>query len=221
MGLNVNAALPYGGVKMGTMKFAVTPGFELGGTLFKPEQLALLGSIIGENAKVELTTFKQLYVEMQEDRIDEVKEQLKTVGLEIYPAGFYSKSLITCNFCKGAEEAGLEMAKILNEAIAGLPAPSPLKIGYAGCALGTSEPLLKDIGVVKMRDTFDIFIGGEGKSLKPRLAVLFLTNVSSEKLVPIVLGLIQYFQSHGKKKEKFSKFIDRVSIDTIRNEIPL
>lgn len=31
---------------MRMMKFAVTPGFQTGGTLFKPEQLAFLGSII-------------------------------------------------------------------------------------------------------------------------------------------------------------------------------
>jgi hypothetical protein len=59
----------------------------------------------------------------------------------------YTKSLIDCNFCRGAEEAGLDVAKDLNGAIAGHEVPSPLKIGYAGCALGTSEPLLKDIGV--------------------------------------------------------------------------
>jgi precorrin-3B C17-methyltransferase len=49
-------------------KFAVSPGFQEGGSLFKPEQLAVLGSMAGDDAKIELTTFKQLYVEMEEDR---------------------------------------------------------------------------------------------------------------------------------------------------------
>ncbi|WP_240702921.1 hypothetical protein [Cohnella luojiensis] len=101
--------------------------------------------------------------------MDEVKQKLKDTGLEIHPSGFYSKSLIACNFCRGTEDAGLDIAKALGGAIAGHEVPSPLKIGYAGCALGTSEPLLKDIGVVKMRDTFDIYVGGEGKSLKATL----------------------------------------------------
>lgn len=86
---------------MAMRKFAVTPGFEVGGTLFKPEQLAVLGSIVGENARIELTTFKQLYVEMDEERIEEVEVQLKETGLQIHPAGFVSKSLITCNFAEG------------------------------------------------------------------------------------------------------------------------
>jgi NAD(P)H-nitrite reductase large subunit len=204
---------------MGKMKFAVTPGFEVGGTLFKTEQLALLGSILGEDARIELTTFKQLYVEMQEERITEVQQKLKGKGLEIYPTGFVTKSLITCNFCKGADEAGLEMAEKLNQAIAGLETPSPLKIGYAGCALGTSEPLLKDIGVVKMRESYDIYVGGEPKSIKPEFAVLFASDVPAEQLISLVKGLVLYFQANGKKREKFQRFIRRVSLETLREII--
>jgi precorrin-3B C17-methyltransferase len=204
---------------MQMMKFAVTPGFQTGGTLFKPEQLAVLGSIVGHDAKIELTTFKQLYVEMQEERMNEVKIELSRIGLEIYPTGFVTKSLITCNFCRGAEDAGLEMAEALNKAISGIDTPTPLKIGYAGCALGTSEPLLKDIGVVKMRDVFDIYIGGEAKSLKPTLAILFVSNVYADKLIPMVQKLIYHFQANGKKKEKFSKFINRITIEALRGAI--
>lgn len=204
---------------MAFTKFAVTPGFEVGGTIFKPEQLAVLGSIIGEDAKIEMTTFKQLYVEMDENRLEDIQKKLKQTGLEIHPAGFFTKSLITCNFCKGAEEAGLNIAKALDEAIAGHEVPSPLKIGYAGCALGTSEPLLKDIAVVKMRDSYDIYVGGEAKGLKPTFAQLFMSDVPKEQLIPIVRRLIMIFQENGKKKEKFVKFIDRLTMEALREKV--
>jgi hypothetical protein len=58
------------------------------------------------------------------------------------------------------------VAALLDRAIVGKEVPSPLKIGYAGCALGTSEPLLKDIAVVKMNDVYDIYVGGEAKGIK-------------------------------------------------------
>jgi len=204
---------------MGKKKFAVTPGFEVGGTIFRPEQLAVLGSIVGEDAKIEMTTFKQLYVEVLEEREEEIKEELKAVGLEIHPAGFYTKSLIACNFCRGAEDAGLDVAKKLDEVIAGHAVPNPLKIGYAGCALGTSEPLLKDIGIVKMKDTFDIYVGGESKGLKARLAQLFLSALTEEQLVTVVQKLIRFFQQNGKNKEKFSTFINRVSVEALREAV--
>ena len=200
-------------------KFAVTPGFEVGGTIFRPEQLAVLGSIVGEDSKIEMTTFKQLYVEVLEEREEEIKEKLKASGLEIHPAGFYTKSLITCNFCRGAEDAGLDVAKKLDEVIAGHAVPNPLKIGYAGCALGTSEPLLKDIGIVKMKDTFDIYVGGESKGLKAKLAQSFLSALTEEQLVTVVQKLIRFFQQNGKNKEKFSTFINRVSLEALREAV--
>ncbi|MFH0070879.1 nitrite reductase, partial [Peribacillus sp. NPDC056705] len=201
---------------MASQKFAVTPGFEVGGTLFRPDQLALLGTIVGEGALIEMTTFKQLYVEMDEAHIPAVQERLRAAGLQVHPAGFVSKSLITCNFCRGAEDSGLDVAALLDEAVTDHPVPNPLKIGYAGCALGTSEPLLKDIAVIKMRDTFDIYVGGEPRGLKAALAKPLHTALAPAQLAPIILRLIGIYQEQGKKKEKFSRFVERISLDQLR-----
>ena len=197
-------------------KFAVTPGFGVGGTIFRPEQLTLLGSIVGEEAKIEMTTFKQLYVAVPEEKLQEVQQQLQQAGYEIQPAGFYTKNLIACNFCRGAEEAGLDVAEALDQAIAGHPVPSPLKIGYAGCALGTSEPLLKDIAVVKMKDRFDLFVGGEAKGLKARLAQLLVSGLKAEQLIPAITTLITDFQQNGKKKESYARYTERMTMDALR-----
>lgn len=70
-----------------------------------------------------------------------------------------------------------------------------------------------------MRDAYDIYIGGEAKSLKAALGFLFMERVPEERLIPVVRGLIQYFQDHGKKKEKFSKFIERVTADTLHEAV--
>ncbi|WP_029192632.1 nitrite reductase [Paenibacillus harenae] len=197
-------------------KIAVAPEIQVGGSLFSPEQFAIIGAITGTDAEIEMTPFKQLYVEVPLDRRDAVAEELKLAGLEVYPPGSTTKSLIACNFCKGAEEAGLEAARILNKAIAGIETPSPLKIGYAGCALGTSEPLLKDIGVVKMRNTFDIYVGGEPKGLKASIAKPLLTGLTEERLVPVITAIIDYYKENAKGKEKFGKFIDRITLDQLK-----
>ncbi len=197
-------------------KIAVSPAIQVGGSVFTPEQLAKIGSVVGGAAKIEMTTFKQLYVEVPLDRRDAIKEELQRSGLEVYPAGFATKSLIACNFCKGAEEAGLETARILNQAIAGIETPTPLKIGYAGCGLGTSEPLLKDIGVVKMRDTFDIYVGGEPKGLKTSAAQLLVSGLTEERLVPVVTAIIDYYKANAKGKEKFSKFVNRITLEQLK-----
>ncbi|WP_248930615.1 nitrite reductase [Paenibacillus hamazuiensis] len=197
-------------------KIAISPAIQVGGSLFTPEQLAQIGAAAGKDARIEMTPFKQLYVEVPLERRDAVKEALERYGLEVYPAGAATKSLIACNFCKGAEEAGLETARTLNQAIAGIETPTPLKIGYAGCALGTSEPLLKDIGVVKMRDTFDIYVGGEPKGLKTSFAKLLVSGLTEDRLVPAITAIVDYYKAQAKGKEKFSKFVDRVTLEQLQ-----
>jgi len=198
------------------IKIAVSPAIQVGGSFLTPHQLVTIGSLIGSEATIEMTPFKQLYMEIPLDQQDEITLQLHAAGLEVNPSGFTTKSLIACNFCKGPEDAGLDIALKLNQAIAGIVTPTPIKVGYAGCALGTSEPLLKDIGVVKMRNTFDVYVGGEPKGLKTSFAQLLLTGLSVEHLIPTITNLIYYYKVHAKGKEKFSKFIHRITLEQLK-----
>lgn len=201
------------------VKIAVNPPIQVGGSLFSPMQLAEIGALAGENAKIEMTPFKQLYIEVPLEQRDFIVNELRNAGLEVTPPGFVVKSLIACNFCKGAEEAGLETALKLNEAIAGLDTPMPLKVGYAGCGLGTSEPLLKDIGIVKTRDSFDIYVGGEPKGLKTSIAKLLVSGLTEDRLIPAIAAIIEYYKTNAKGKEKFGKFVNRVTLEGLR-QIP-
>ncbi|TFE24959.1 nitrite reductase [Cohnella luojiensis] len=201
------------------MKIAVAPRIGVGGSLFTAEQWKSIGDVLHADAKIEFTTFKQLYIDIEEDHFDETKEKLVEAGLEVYPTGFFSKNLIACNFCRGAEEAGLSVALKLNEIVAGHAVPSPLKVGYAGCANATSEPLFKDIGIVKMKAGFNIYVGGEGKSIKASLAQILFENVQEIQLIPIVERLISYYQQNGKTKERYSRFVQRMTLERLKEEI--
>lgn len=199
-----------------TIRIAVAPAIQVGGSLFTPEQLAAIGTVAGVGANIEMTPFKQLYVEVERERIDDIREKLERSGLEVHPAGFATKGLIACQFCKGAEEAGLETARRVHRSIAGIETPAPLKIGYAGCALGTSEPLLKDIGIVKMRHTFDLYVGGEPKGLKAAIATLLVSGLTEERLIPALRAIVDYYKANAKGKEKFGKFVQRVTLERLK-----
>lgn len=198
------------------VKIAVAPPVQEGGSLFTAEQLAVIGNVASPGTSIEMTGFKQLYVEVPFEEQARIIREMEQCGLEVYPSGFVIKSLIACQFCKGGDEAGLETAKALNLAIAGIETPAPLKIGYAGCALGTSEPLLKDIGVVKMRDTFDIYVGGDPKGLKAKFASKLLSGVTEQGLIKAVMDIVHFYKSNAKSKEKFGKFVDRITIERLQ-----
>ncbi|UQZ33449.1 nitrite reductase [Paenibacillus sp. PK3_47] len=198
------------------VKIAVNPPIQVGGSLFTPSQLAAIGNLAGKEAKIELTPFKQLYIEVPLEQRERITEELRQAGLEVYQPGFVVKGLIACNFCKGAEEAGLDVARKVNQAIAGIETPTPLKIGFAGCALGTSEPLLKDIGIVKMREAFDIYVGGEPKGIKAMVAKRLVSGVTEDRLVPVIAAIIGYYKANAKGKEKFGRFVDRVTLEKMQ-----
>ncbi len=82
------------------IKIAVNGGIGFGSKL-NANQLLTISKYMDANEELELTTFQQLYIEIPENKKEEIIQEFKHVGLSCYPVGNYVKSLRTCNFCKG------------------------------------------------------------------------------------------------------------------------
>ena len=197
------------------IKLAINGGIGFGSTL-NAQQLITISSLLQEGEELELTTFQQLYIEIAAHQKDDVIAKLEAVGLSTYPVGNFVKSLRTCNFCKGELEEGMPVAKELNRRIAGKPVPFTLKPAYTGCAVGCGEPLVNDIGVMKIKDGYNLYIGGKAKGKDAQTALLFKENLTPESLYEVVDTLLDYYATHGKKRENLAKFINRVGIDTLQ-----
>jgi dissimilatory sulfite reductase (desulfoviridin) alpha/beta subunit len=100
------------------IKIAINGGVGFGAKL-NSKQLVTISKYMNEDEELELTTFQQLYIEIPEDKKEDIIEEFQSVGLACYPVGNFIKSLRTCNFCKGEEEEGMPVAKELNRRIAG------------------------------------------------------------------------------------------------------
>ncbi|MCP2034810.1 NAD(P)H-nitrite reductase large subunit [Planomicrobium sp. HSC-17F08] len=197
--------------KQGKMKFAVNGGIGFGAKL-NAKQLMAISKYMKEDEELELTTFQQLYVEISADKQEEVIEEFTKVGLACYPVGNYVKSLRTCNFCKGEEAEGMPVAKELNRRIAGKPVPVTLKAAYTGCAVGCGEPMLSNIGVMKNRDRYNLYVGGKAKGKDAEVGSLLLEKISPEELFEAVEKIIAGYAETGKKRETFYKYTKRVGL---------
>lgn len=204
---------------MNRVTFAVSPEIRVGGSVFSPKDMIAIGQIVGDDAQIELTTFQQLIVEMNEENAEEAKNALREKGLCVYQTGSVVKNLSVCTFCKGAEEEGLSAAKNLNDTIVGMSVPFTMRVGYTGCPNACGEPLVKDIGIVKRKDTFEIYVGGQTKTLEAKTAELLIDQVNENDLSPIVKNVVTLYQEKGKKREKFSKFVQRYGIENIRKDL--
>lgn len=200
------------------VKLAVNGGITFGSKL-NAKQLSVITKYMNEDDELELTTFQQLYIDVQESKLELIKEKFNEVGLSCYPVGNFVKSLRTCNFCKGSEEEGMPVAIELNKILAGKPVPFTLRPAYTGCPIGCGEPLMNDIGVMKIRDSYDLYIGGKSTGADARVASIILEKLTPEKLYVAVKKIIDIYSVNGKKREPFAKFVNRYGFDNIYNQI--
>ncbi|WP_391560283.1 nitrite reductase [Robertmurraya sp.] len=199
------------------IKIAVNGGIGFGAKL-NYNQLLTISKYMSENEELELTTFQQLYIEIPEDKQTEITEEFKSVGLECYPVGNFVKSLRTCNFCKGEEEEGMPVAKELNRRIAGKPVPFTLKVAYKGCSVGCGEPMLSDIGILKVKDHYNIYVGGKAKGKDAVVGSLLMEHLSPNELYYAVEKIIDLYTQMGKKRETFYKFLTRIGSDQLKSQ---
>lgn len=183
--------------------------------------MAALGKYLDEDTVIELTTLQQLIVQVPEDELGEAKKNFEQAGLHHYKVGNYVKSLRTCNFCKGEVEEGMPVAKELNRRIAGQEVPFTLRPAYTGCPVGCGEPLINDIGVMKSKDTYELYIGGRSKGREARAGIKIKDNLQPEELYELVNNILEIYRKHGRKREQLWKFIDRYGIENIRYELSI
>ncbi|MBX9971063.1 nitrite reductase [Priestia aryabhattai] len=196
------------------IKIAINGGIGFGAKL-NSKQLLMISKYMTEDAELELTTFQQLYIEIPEDKKKEIIEEFQRVGLVCYPVGNSVKSLRTCNFCKGEEEEGMPVAKELNRRIAGKAVPFTLKVAYTGCPIGCGEPMLSDIGIMKINDFYNLYVGGKAKGKDAEVGSLLMENLTPEELYGTVEKIIAVYSQMGKKRETFYKFLKRIGRDSL------
>ncbi|GKU84230.1 MULTISPECIES: nitrite reductase [Bacillati] len=200
------------------IKITVNGGIQFGARI-NARQLSILAKYLDENQEVELTTFQQIYLEIPKSNAQEIMKEFRMSGLSCYPVGNYVKSLRTCNFCKGSEEEGMPVAQELNRRVAGREVPFTLKFAYTGCPVGCGEPLVNDIGVMKIKDTYSLYIGGESTGKDAEIGTLLFKDLSPEQLYQKADKIIELYICEGKKREKFYKFVKRVGIDRIKESL--
>ncbi|MEH7455319.1 nitrite reductase [Gottfriedia acidiceleris] len=203
--------------KIKKITIAVNGGISFGAKL-NAKQLLTIVKHIGDE-ELELTTFQQLYIDVPEDRQHEIINEFNSVGLHCYPVGNVVKSLRTCNFCKGELEEGMPVAKELNNRIAGKEVPFTVRAAYTGCLVGCGEPLMNDIGIMKVKDHYNFYIGGKSKGKDAEVAQLLYESLEPDQLYYYIERFLEVYKQEGKNRETVNKFIKRIGIEELKIKI--
>lgn len=75
--------------------------------------------------------------------------------------------------------------------------------------------MLSDIGVMKMKDHYHLYVGGKAKGMDAEAGFLLKENLTPEELYHHVGKIIDVYVQLGKKREPFSKFIKRIDTNLL------
>lgn len=77
--------------------------------------------------------------------------------------------------------------------------------------------MISDIGVMKFKDQYNLYVGGKGKGFDAEVGMLLKENLEPEELYKIVERIIESYAQQGKKRESFFKFWRRIGKDQLIN----
>ncbi len=75
-----------------------------------------------------------------------------------------------------------------------------------------------DIGIMKIKAVYDLYIGGKSKGKDSEAGMLFWGEPFPDQLYTAICKLIDIYQQNGKKREAFHEFVNRYGIENLRSK---
>ena len=199
--------------------FAITP--HIPGGFILPDDLIRIGEVAKKYKGVlKLTSGQRILItNLKEEDLPAIWEEL---GME--PAVKVQNSLKNveigpANYCKRSKYPTIGIGMKLSKRFHGMELPCRTKIGVAGCKNACTSVYSKDIGVmVDLDKTFYITAGGSA-GYYPRSADLVTKGLSENEAFNLVQSILYYYRDTAEAGEKLGDFIDRIGIDTFREDV--
>ncbi len=201
--------------------YAIAP--HLPGGIVDPATLIKIAEVAKKYgaAALKMTSAQRIaIVGLKEEDLDNVWAEL---GIKPGAAiGLCVRSVKFCpgtTFCKQAKQDSLGLGLKLDEKYHGMPMPSKLKIGVAGCPNSCAEPAIKDIGIMGTAKGYTLMVGGSAAAT-PRLAEVVAKELSEEEVLEAVEIILNYYKSSGTKK-RLGKFVEDMGFENFKTQVGL
>ena len=157
------------------------------------------------------------------------KEDLPSMWADLNAAGMvsghaYSKGLRTVKTCVGSEfcrfgtqdSTGLGIK--LEQRLWGSWTPHKVKLAVSGCPRNCAEATCKDVGIICVDSGYQIGVGGAaGMDLK-EIERLLVVETEAEA-IDVTVAFIQLYRENGKYLDRAYKWIKKVGLDWVRDQV--
>ena len=120
--------------------------------------------------------------------------------------------------CRLGVQDSMAMAARLEDFLTEFTFPWKLKSSVSGCSMSCSESYVRDVGLVAMKKGWNVMFGGNaGRGV--RKADALAEGVGDGEALKIIGKALEFYIDNAKKRERTSKFVERVGIEAVRDAI--
>lgn len=200
--------------------FAVVP--HMPGGITSPAVLRKIADVAEKYnaAALKCTSAQRIaIVGLQRDDVNKVWDELEMdPGAAV---GLCMRSIKICpgtTFCKRGQQDAVGLGLELDKKYHGMELPSKFKMAISGCQNSCAEPAVRDIGIMGTSKGYVLMVGGNA-GVKPRLGDRIATQLEPDQVLEYTEKIINWYKEKGKRNERIGELIDRIGLDTFKNEV--
>lgn len=187
--------------------------------LMTPDQLAGLADLARkvDCQYCKMTTRQTIVFLIPEEKLDELREGVRKIGLRIGVFGEIVRNVKACagnrNLCQRALSDVFDLGGEIQDRFMNQPTPCDFKISVAGCHRGCTDPYCADYGIIAVGDNrYNIYLGGRGGSRNPVHGVLIAESVSGEGVMAVLEQILQVYRDLAFPRERICNTIKRTGL---------
>lgn len=202
----------------GKDKYVITP--MIPGGYLTPNKLINIGEVAKKyNASLRLTSAQKIAIgNLKEEDIDSIWKELDMEPAIKNICSVINVELCSANFCTRSKYPIIGLGMKITKKFSQMELPGKLKIAVAGCKNACISAYSKDVGVLSdIEGRLFIVLGGKGGA-KPRKHELLAENLNEDEVMFIINKLLLFYRDNSIE-ERFSDFLDRISITKIKKHV--
>ena len=153
---------------------------------------------------------------IQEEDVDQVWQEIQLdKGAAV---GLCVRSIRTCpgtTYCRLGKQDALGLGMELDQRYHAKILPGKFKMAVSGCHLSCSESWVRDIGLIGLKDGWQVVIGGN-VGADPRIAQEVASGIEHAEILEVVDTIVACYQDTAKKGERMGKTIERIGLEPFK-----
>ncbi|CDQ20763.1 nitrite reductase large subunit NirB [Halobacillus karajensis] len=120
--------------------------------------------------------------------------------------------------CLCDQDPSLRLSEEIERKTSYLRLPNRIKVGISPCLHKEVDSITKDIGVIRMNQGWEIYVGGSGDKHAQAGELLYVVSMD-KKASEIIRGFIEYYRESANYLEPVWRWVNRIGVVHIREAL--